>query len=300
MPETVRAQAVDDRAATPGTTAAEAEPTRERAEPRRRARHRVEPARACGSCRPTRVLVQLQVTTRLDDRDALDAGLVLEPGRLGRDARARRRDRRRRAGSGAASSGPAARRRRGSSSRPTCRRAGERPPPGASRGCGARAPRWSRSSSASSACRAPRTPNYPGRWRYSGTQPGRLGVSARRGATTCARAGAPSTKSAQQCAEPEKAEVNGDRRGEPDPSGRDTRPRRHPLRRRLRRRHAARRRPLHGAVGRVRQRPGDAARTSRPRSAPRPARSPACRRSRCTSPTTTSRPRATRPTCWSR
>ena len=50
----------------------------------------------------------------------------------------------------------------------------------------------------------------------------------------------------------------------------------------------------------VRQRPGDAARTSRPRSARRPARSPACRRSRCTSPTTTSSRRATRRTCSSR
>ena len=64
--------------------------------------------------------------------------------------------------------------------------------------------------------------------------------------------------------------------------------RRDPLRRRLRRRHADRRRPLHRRQRHLRQRPRDAAEL--------PGRDPraggddrrACRRSRCTSPTTTS------------
>ena len=87
---------------------------------------------------------------------------------------------------------------------------------------------------------------------------GPIGGQARRGDDHGARRRS-STNRPSNAQKPEKAEVNGDRRGEPDSSGGNTRPRRHSLRRRLRRRHAARRRPLHGAVGGVRQRPGDAA-----------------------------------------
>ena len=66
------------------------------------------------------------------------------------------------------------------------------------------------------------------------------------------------------------SEVNGDRRGEPDSSGGDARPGRDPVRRRLGRRHAARRRPLHRALRRVRQRPRDPAQL--PGRDPRPGR----------------------------
>ena len=82
--------------------------------------------------------------------------------------------------------------------------------------------------------------------------------------------------------------VNGDRRGDPGPRSGDARSGRDQVRGRLGRRHAAGGGPVHRAVRRVRQRPGDAARTSPPRSGRRPARSPASRRSRCTSPITTS------------
>ena len=78
-----------------------------------------------------------------------------------------------------------------------------------------------------------------------------------------------------------------------------TRPRGHPVRRRLRRRHAADRRPLHLRDRVLRQRPVHAAQL--PRRDPGAHRHPARRvsSSSCTSPTTTSSPRATRPTCWS-
>ena len=51
-------------------------------------------------------------------------------------------------------------------------------------------------------------------------------------------------------------------------------------------------------VGRVRQRPVDAAQLPGRDPGARRARCPGSRRSRCTSPTTTSSRRATRPTCW--
>ena len=166
---------------------------------------------------------------------------------------------------------------------------------------GARTPRWRRSSSAGTGAFLSPEHRIAQEGAVQWTATGPIGGSARRRGrpTTCARAGG-RHESAQQCAEPEKAEVNGDHRGEPDTSGGDTRPRRHSLRRRLRRRHAARRRPIHGAVGRVRQRPGDAAELPGRDPGTSRARSPACRRSRCTSRTTRSRHRATRPTCWSR
>ena len=63
-------------------------------------------------------------------------------------------------------------------------------------------------------------------------------------------------------------------------AGPGARPRHHPLRRRLRRRHAAGRHPVHAHVRRLRQRHQHAARTSPPRSAPRPARWPASAASR--------------------
>ena len=62
-------------------------PTR-RVEPRRRARHRARARPRSGSCRRSTVLAQLQVTTRLDGRDAVGAGRGLEPAGLGRGARA--------------------------------------------------------------------------------------------------------------------------------------------------------------------------------------------------------------------
>ena len=73
------------------------------------------------------------------------------------------------------------------------------------------------------------------------------------------------------------------------------RPGHHPLRRRLRRRHAAHRRPLHQRQRRCSATTWPRCPTSRPRSGPRPAPSPASRPSRSTSPTTTSPRRATRP-----
>ena len=66
----------------------------------------------------------------------------------------------------------------------------------------------------------------------------------------------------------------------------------------LGRRHAAGRQPVHGRHGGVRQRPRDAARTSRRRSGRPPARWPACPRSRSISPRATSSRPATRRTCW--
>ena len=76
------------------------------------------------------------------------------------------------------------------------------------------------------------------------------------------------------------------------------RPGHHPLRRRLRRRHAAHRRPLHQRQRGCSATTSPRCPTSRPRSGPRPAPWPASRPSRSTSPTTTSPRRATRPTCW--
>ena len=83
-------------------------------------------------------------------------------------------------------------------------------------------------------------------------------------------------------------------------AGQAARPRDHPVRRRLRRRHAA-----HRATASPRSRRPSATTsrrcpTSRPRSARPRARCRASRRSRSTSPTTTSSPPATPPTCWSR
>ena len=59
-----------------------------------------------------------------------------------------------------------------------------------------------------------------------------------------------------------------------DQAGQAARSRDHPVRRRLRRRHAAHRRPVHPGVGGLRQRPRRRCRTSPPRSAPPRARCP--------------------------
>ena len=107
------------------------------------------------------VLVQLQVTTRLETETLSMPGLVLESGRLGRDARARGRDRGGRPGPAPLLPG---RRGDGVPGRARVGRdlTGERPSAGANRAAPRRTRRWRRSSSAFTArsC-ARRTPNCP-------------------------------------------------------------------------------------------------------------------------------------------
>ena len=129
------------------------------------------------------VLVQLQVTTRLATETLSMPVSVLEPAGVGRGARARRRDGRRRAGPAALLPG-----RRGDGvagrARGRGRRRATRPPPGAGPRAGERARERSTSLDVARSTRracAP-TPDFARSWRYSGRQPGRLGVR-RAGAT---------------------------------------------------------------------------------------------------------------------
>ena len=208
----------------------------------------------------TLVLLQLTIRTRRRQRGLGSRGHVGSP-RRGAGARRGRRDRR--VGSGAAPVLPQRRRHRipgGDRGRPRRRsaRSAARPSVAAAGHCGARPPRDLSRAPAGGAAALELVARTAPPMKVDAPRPGCRSRRGRDG--TVGGTAQPNMK----------AEVNGDRSGEPDPSGGHARPGRDPVRGRLGRRYATGGRPLHRAQRRVRERPCDHARL--PGGDPRPGR----------------------------